>query len=60
MAQEWCVNYGVLPQKQAEKLYQIVTDRKKKQRTGGMQSNTTSSSSPKKEKGQGRQERSQN
>ena len=46
MAQEWCVNYGVLPQKQAEKLFLIVTERKKKQRIGGMQS----SSSPKKKK----------
>eukprot|EP00539_Tryblionella_compressa_P004420 CAMPEP_0178735490 /NCGR_PEP_ID=MMETSP0744-20121128/1917_1 /TAXON_ID=913974 /ORGANISM="Nitzschia punctata, Strain CCMP561" /LENGTH=93 /DNA_ID=CAMNT_0020387865 /DNA_START=8 /DNA_END=289 /DNA_ORIENTATION=- len=35
MAQEWCVNYGVLSYKKAEKLFQIVSDRKRRQRLGG-------------------------
>ncbi|CAJ1942554.1 unnamed protein product [Cylindrotheca closterium] len=50
MAQEWCVNYGVLPTKKAAKLHAIVMDRKKKQRVGGMQSSSSSSAPPKKKK----------
>mmetsp|Transcript_2295 Transcript_2295/g.2752 ORF Transcript_2295/g.2752 Transcript_2295/m.2752 type:complete len:110 (-) Transcript_2295:180-509(-) len=30
MAQEWCVNYGVLPEAEAKKLFKLVTERKKK------------------------------
>mmetsp|Transcript_17640 Transcript_17640/g.24887 ORF Transcript_17640/g.24887 Transcript_17640/m.24887 type:complete len:120 (+) Transcript_17640:389-748(+) len=29
IAQEWCVNYGVLPAKEAENLYKIILRRKK-------------------------------
>mmetsp|Transcript_20198 Transcript_20198/g.56293 ORF Transcript_20198/g.56293 Transcript_20198/m.56293 type:complete len:113 (-) Transcript_20198:1634-1972(-) len=35
MAQEWCINYGVLSHKKAEKLHKIVTTRKRQVRTGG-------------------------
>lgn len=34
MAQDWCLNYGILSHKKAEKLLIIVTERKRKQRTG--------------------------
>lgn len=30
MAQEWCVNYGVLPRSEAERLYKIIMKRKGK------------------------------
>lgn len=44
-----CVNYGVLPPKEAAKLNAIVAERKKKQRVGGMPA-SSSSSAPKKKK----------
>mmetsp|Transcript_19519 Transcript_19519/g.26785 ORF Transcript_19519/g.26785 Transcript_19519/m.26785 type:complete len:122 (-) Transcript_19519:218-583(-) len=34
MAQEWCVNYGVLPSEEAAKLFKVVTKRKKNQKSG--------------------------
>mmetsp|Transcript_74124 Transcript_74124/g.111683 ORF Transcript_74124/g.111683 Transcript_74124/m.111683 type:complete len:95 (-) Transcript_74124:128-412(-) len=46
MAQEWCVHYGVLPAKKADKLFKIVTERKRLQRTGA----STAPTSPKKKK----------
>ena len=33
MAQEWCVNYGILPEKQAEQLYKVILKRKGKTMT---------------------------
>ena len=41
MAQEWCVYYGVLPRKEAERLHTMVTERKRAARLG---SNATSPS----------------
>ncbi len=34
MAQEWCVNYGVLSFQQAEEMNEIVQERKRKMRGG--------------------------
>ena len=46
MAQEWCVSYGVLSSKEAEKVHKKVVERKRKQK-GGM---STSPVKPKKTK----------
>lgn len=54
MAQDWCLNYGILSHKKAEKLLIIVTERKRKQRLGITSSSKSSKSSspapPKKKK----------
>mmetsp|Transcript_14242 Transcript_14242/g.29744 ORF Transcript_14242/g.29744 Transcript_14242/m.29744 type:complete len:101 (-) Transcript_14242:188-490(-) len=55
MAQDWCLNYGILSHKKAEKLLVIVTERKRRQRmgiTGGSaaKSRSTSPAPPKKKK----------
>mmetsp|Transcript_9712 Transcript_9712/g.23529 ORF Transcript_9712/g.23529 Transcript_9712/m.23529 type:complete len:109 (+) Transcript_9712:84-410(+) len=34
MAQDWCLNYGILSHKKAEKLLTLVTERKRQQRMG--------------------------
>lgn len=34
MAQEWCVNYGVLSYEQAEEMYEMVQERKRRMRVG--------------------------
>lgn len=36
MAQEWCVNYGVLPYDEAADVYEQVLQRKKKGKASGM------------------------
>ncbi|VEU35514.1 unnamed protein product [Pseudo-nitzschia multistriata] len=49
MAQDWCLNYGILSYKKAAKLHAIVTERKRKQRmgvTGTSASKKSRSSSP--------------
>lgn len=46
MAQEWCVNYGVLSREEATKLYKVVMKRKGKP----ISSSSASSISPKKKK----------
>mmetsp|Transcript_38889 Transcript_38889/g.47388 ORF Transcript_38889/g.47388 Transcript_38889/m.47388 type:complete len:134 (-) Transcript_38889:88-489(-) len=38
MAQEWCINYGVLPIEEAEKMFKIVSKRKADQKSGGASS----------------------
>uniref|UniRef100_A0A7S2U999 Uncharacterized protein n=1 Tax=Attheya septentrionalis TaxID=420275 RepID=A0A7S2U999_9STRA len=48
MAQEWCVNYGVLPTEEAAKMYKKVL--KRKQNKGGTASSSTTSGSAKKVK----------
>ncbi|KAL7468337.1 hypothetical protein ACHAXS_008551 [Conticribra weissflogii] len=48
MAQEWCVNYGVLPEEEAAKAYKKVLKRKGKQKPGT--STNISSTSVKKAK----------
>ncbi len=46
MAQEWCVNYGVLSREEATKLYKVVMKRKGKP----ISSSSATSISPKKKK----------
>lgn len=57
MAQDWCLNHGIMSQKKSKKLLEIVTERKRKQRTGvggsalsSKQKPTTSHTPPKKKK----------
>mmetsp|Transcript_2156 Transcript_2156/g.4713 ORF Transcript_2156/g.4713 Transcript_2156/m.4713 type:complete len:96 (+) Transcript_2156:107-394(+) len=45
MAQEWCVSYGVLPEKDAKKLFVVVQERKRK---GKLLGGSVASPSPKK------------
>ena len=47
MAQEWCVNYGVLPSEEAAKLYKVLLKRKAKEKAGG---GSSSNSSPSKKR----------
>lgn len=50
MAQEWCVNYGVLPDNQAAKLDEIVTNRKKKKAISSVSSSSSTKKKKKKKK----------
>lgn len=50
MAQEWCVNYGVLSHKQAAKLVEIIAERKRQQRLGSSGAAGGMKSPPKKKK----------
>ena len=47
LAQEWCVNYGVLPEEEAAKLYKKMLKRKK---NGGTAASSSSSAPVKKKK----------
>mmetsp|Transcript_21105 Transcript_21105/g.43433 ORF Transcript_21105/g.43433 Transcript_21105/m.43433 type:complete len:107 (-) Transcript_21105:72-392(-) len=54
MAQDWCLNHGILSHKKGAKLLIIVTERKRRQRLGitgpSKSSKSSSSASPKKKK----------
>mmetsp|Transcript_41170 Transcript_41170/g.45997 ORF Transcript_41170/g.45997 Transcript_41170/m.45997 type:complete len:93 (+) Transcript_41170:86-364(+) len=52
MAQDWCLNHGILSHTKSEKLLVIVTERKRQQRTGigGSLSKPSSPIPPKKKK----------
>eukprot|EP00531_Pseudo-nitzschia_arenysensis_P003238 CAMPEP_0116132004 /NCGR_PEP_ID=MMETSP0329-20121206/9317_1 /TAXON_ID=697910 /ORGANISM="Pseudo-nitzschia arenysensis, Strain B593" /LENGTH=106 /DNA_ID=CAMNT_0003626491 /DNA_START=71 /DNA_END=391 /DNA_ORIENTATION=+ len=53
MAQDWCLNHGILSHKKSEKLLIIVTERKRRQRlgiTGAPKSSKSSSPAPPRKK----------
>ena len=50
MAQEWCVNYGVLPSEEAAKLNKIITKKKQKGQKATPATSTKKSGSGKKKK----------
>jgi hypothetical protein len=50
MAQEWCVNYGVLSEEEAAKLYKKITKRKAAIKSSGSSSSSSPVKSEKKKK----------